>query len=238
MNLSVEKTVRELALEIPNATRVFEKLGIDYCCGGTKSLAQACSAANISIEQAVASLGDASVPLTREAQRWQDGSLAELIDHIVSTHHKYTREELVRLQALLGKVCSVHGENHRELLELRQVFQALDRELTLHLMKEEKILFPYIVRTEEAIEQEDPVLPAPFGKVENPVRAMMQEHDSAGIALRKIRELSSNYSLPPDACFSYRTLYRALEDFETDLHQHIHLENNILFPGALNLKSR
>jgi regulator of cell morphogenesis and NO signaling len=112
----------------------------------------------------------------------------------------------------------------------------LNHELTLHLMKEERILFPYIVRTEEAIVQKDPILPAPFGTVENPVRAMMQEHDSAGTALKRMRERSSNYTLPQDACFSYRTLYQALEAFEADLHQHIHLENNILFPRAIELE--
>jgi len=237
MILSVEKTVRELALEVPNATRVFEKLGIDYCCGGTKSLAEACNAAHIPIDQVVASLDGAATPAKPEVHNWQAGSLAELIDHIVTTHHKYTREELARLQALLTKVCSVHGKNHEELLPIQQTFEALAQELTMHLMKEEMVLFPYIVRAEEAILQKDPVLPAPFGKVENPVRAMMQEHDSAGGALRRMRELSHNYTLPEDACFSYRTLYQALEAFEADLHQHIHLENNILFPGAIKLES-
>jgi regulator of cell morphogenesis and NO signaling len=159
-----------------------------------------------------------------------------LIDHIVQTHHKFTREEIARLRALLEKVCSVHGKNHSELLAIRETFSGLAQELTLHLMKEENVLFPYIIRMEEAVLQNDPVLPPPFGTVQNPVRMMTQEHDGAGVALRQIREASSNFSVPVDACISYRTLYQALTGFEADLHQHIHLENNILFPRAVEME--
>src|SRR6185503_18923839 len=135
-------------------------------------------------------------------RNWKAGSLAELIDHIINTHHRYTREELVRLQALLAKVGSVHGKNHPELLAMGESFDGLAQELTLHMMKEEMVLFPYVVRMEEAVLQKDPILPAPFGKVENPVRTMMQEHDSAGAVLKRLRELSDGYRTPPDACIS------------------------------------
>ena len=233
MNLNSRKTVRELAVEVPNATRVFEKLGIDYCCGGKKPLDEACGAANLPLDDVLAAL-DASAAATATAEfTLPSGSLAELIDHIVKTHHKFTREEIARLKALLDKVCSVHGKNHPELLAIRETFLGLAQELTLHLMKEENVLFPYIVRMEEAVLQNDPVLPAPFGTVQNPVRMMMQEHDGAGEALRHIREASRNFSAPQDACISYQTLYQALAGFEADLHQHIHLENNILFPRTV-----
>lgn len=232
------KTVRDLALEIPNATRVFEKLGIDYCCGGKKSLEEACSAANLPIDDVVKALESAAEPCATSAEHnWPAESLAELIDHIVNTHHKFVREETARLEPLLAKVCSVHGNNHPELLAVRDTFGLLTQELTLHLMKEERILFPYIVRMEEAVLQKDPVLPAPFGTVQNPIRMMTQEHDSAGEALRKIREASQDLRVPADACISYQTLYEALKAFEADLHQHIHLENNILFPRAVEMES-
>ena len=145
-------------------------------------------------------------------------------------------EELARLGPLFDKVCSVHGKNHPELLDARASFSGLSQELTMHMMKEEKVLFPYIVRMEEAVIQQEPVLPPPFGSVQSPISMMEHEHESAGNALRAMRQASSGYTTPPDACVSYQTLYRALAEFEADLHQHIHLENNILFPRAIAME--
>jgi regulator of cell morphogenesis and NO signaling len=216
MSMTAEKTVRELALENTTATRVFEKLGIDYCCGGNKSLEEACRA--------------------QKDRNWQTEPLADLVAHIKNTHHKYTREELARLAPLLDKVCSVHGKNHPELQNVRSSFQGLVQELTTHMMKEERVLFPYIVRMEEAVIQKEPVLPPPFGSVQNPGSMMEHEHESASNALRAMCEASSGYKAPGDACISYQTLYKALADFEADLHQHIHLKNNILFPGAIAME--
>ena len=238
MSMTAEKTVRELALENPSATRVFEKLGIDYCCGGKQSLEQACHTANLPIEQVLDSLEAAELAAHSaiKDRDWQREPLGDLVTHITSTHHKYTREELARLGLLFDKVCSVHGKNHPELLNVQGSFRGLAQELTMHMMKEEMVLFPYIVRMEEAVIQNEPVLPPPFGSVENPVSMMMDEHDSAGDALRAMREASSGYAPPPDACVSYQTLYKALAEFEADLHQHIHLENNILFPRAIAME--
>jgi len=236
MNTSATRTVRELAVEIPNATRVFERLGIDYCCGGKMPLAEACNAAGLAVEDVRRALEEAASPALPSTFELPSGSLAELIDHIVKTHHKFTREETARLGTLLEKVCSVHGKNHPELFNIRDTFANLAAELRLHLMKEENILFPYIVRLEEAAIQKDPALPAPFGTVQNPIRMMTQEHDGAGAALRQMREASNNFRLPQDACISYQTLYQALAGFEADLHQHIHLENNILFPRAVEME--
>jgi len=240
MSVLVEKTVRELVLENPSATRVFEKLGIDYCCGGNQSLDEACRAAKLPIDNVLNSLAAAeTVELTRvspDGHNWQTEPLADLISHIKNTHHKYTREEIARLAPLFDKVCSVHGKNHPELLDIRASFQALSAELTTHLSKEEMVLFPYIVRMEEAISQQEPVLPGPFGSVSNPIAMMEHEHDSAGNALRAMRQASGGYAPPTDACVSYQTSYRALADFEADLHQHIHLENNILFPRAVAME--
>ena len=240
MSVIAEKTVRELALENPAATRVFEKLGIDYCCGGSQSLEQACRAVNLPIDQVLDSLEAAELASQRTGAHrdWQRESLADLIAHINTTHHRYVREEISRLGPLFEKVCSVHGKNHPELLQIDDTFEALAQELTMHMMKEEMILFPYIVRMEEAVIQKEPVLPAPFGTVQNPVSMMMHEHDSAGEALRAMRQASNGYAPPPDACASYQTLYRALAEFEADLHQHIHLENNILFPRAIEMEKK
>ena len=232
------KTVREVAVENPAATRVFERFGIDYCCGGNQALEQACQRAGVSFDEVIDSLEmeEESARAEKQFHDWQSESLSELITHIKSTHHKYTRDETVRLAALLQKVSSVHGKNHPELFGIRETFDWLSQELMTHMMKEEMVLFPYIERMEESVIQNEPVLPAPFGSVQNPVTLMEHEHDSAGAALRSMHKVSSDFTPPTDSCISYQTLYRALAAFEADLHQHIHLENNILFPRAIAME--
>ncbi len=234
-----EKTVREMALENPAATRVFEKLGIDYCCGGAQTLEHACRSAAVSVDQVAEALAAANRAASEapDTADWQSEPLADLVAHIQTAHHRYTREEIARLGPLFDKVCSVHGRNHPELMELRAVFAGLAAELTTHLMKEEVVLFPYIVRLEEAVAEKAPVLPPPFGTVRNPVAMMMHEHDGAGAALREMRRLSGGYAAPADACVSFQTLYHALAALESDLHRHIHLENNILFPRAIQMEA-
>jgi regulator of cell morphogenesis and NO signaling len=238
MSVITEKTVRELALENAVATRIFERLGIDYCCGGNRTLEQACHAANVSVDQVLKSLEEVqeSSSATSQDRDWQTEPLDGMISHITNTHHKYTRDATARLAPLFDKVCSVHGANHPELLELRDLFAGLTQELTVHLMKEEMVLFPYIIRMEEAVIEKAPILPPPFGTVQTPVAMMEHEHDSAGRALRAMREISHGYAAPSDACVSYQTLYEALAELEADLHHHIHLENNILFPRAIEME--
>ena len=237
MNVDLNRTVRDLAVENPAATRVFEKFGIDYCCGGSKSLREACAEANVAPDRLLELLQSAGrTKSTKGNKDWKSEPLSDLIDHIVKTHHAYTRAELDRLEPLLAKVCSVHGQRHPKLLEIRQLFGGLSQELTMHMMKEEQVLFPYINRMEEAVLERRPIMPSMFGTVQNPVQMMMHEHDSAGQALHEMRELSAGYTPPQDACVSFQTLYRALDEFEQDLHQHIHLENNILFPRAVKME--
>ena len=240
MSLSTTKTVRDLAVEFPGATRIFEKFGIDYCCGGNKSLEEACAASSLTADEVLDSLklAEETERATEKDRNWKEEPLADLIAHIKGTHHKYTREEIARLGRLFAKVCSVHGKNHPELEHVRAAFSGLAQELSTHMMKEEMVLFPYIVRMEEAVIEKEPVLPPPFGTVQNPVAMMMHEHDSAGDALRAMRQASAGYTPPGDACISFQTLYKALANFETDLHQHIHLENNILFPRAIEMEQR
>lgn len=236
MELASERTVRDLASANPGAARIFESFGIDYCCGGERSLAQACSAAKVSVQEVIDALGQ--TPAQREDRDWQEASLAELINHIIEKHHAYVRAEIPRLVALLAKVVRVHGQNHPELEKVEVSFQALAEELTLHLLKEERMLFPYIVQLEDAAKRGSRPAPAMFGAVQNPVRMMMMEHDSAGELLREMRETTNGYGVPEDGCMSYTMLYRALPEFEADLHQHIHLENNILFPRAIELEEQ
>jgi len=239
MSIATTKTVGEIAVEVPNATREFEKLGIDYCCGGSRTLGEACAEAKISVDEALERLQKSmTTSQPRSDKDWQNQLLADLIEHITSTHHVFVREECPRIQALAGKVVSVHGKNHPELLQVQETFSALAEELSVHLMKEEQVLFPYVVRMEESVLAGEPAPPAMFGTVVNPIRMMMQEHDGAGDALRTLRSVTKDYKVPEDVCISYSTLYEALQGFEADLHQHIHLENNILFPRAVAMEAK
>src|SRR5690242_19067988 len=178
MEMVDNRTVRELASATPGAARVFEKFGIDYCCGGEKSLAEACSAASVNMREVVEALDK---PQVQGGDRdWQGASLAELVKHIVTKHHQYVRQEIQRLVPLSAKVAGVHRKGHAELEEIQSSFQVLAVELTAHLMKEERMLFPYIEQLELAANSENHSVPSRFGTVKNPVRMMMMEHDSAG----------------------------------------------------------
>lgn len=233
--ITTNMTVRDVAIEIPQSTRLFEELKIDYCCGGNRPLAEACTSAGIDIDNVMERL--AEVTHSPNAIDFQNVRLTELIVHILDTHHVFTKSEMARLQLLADKVLAAHGGNHPELIHLDELLTRLCDDLKLHMFKEEHVLFPYIVRLVEAADHNRTVPFAAFGTVNNPVRMMMREHDTAGEILRELRALTSDYKVPADACISYQTLYQALADFEKDLHQHIHLENNILFPKALDLES-
>lgn len=231
MPISAAQTIREIAVQNPAATRVFERLGLDYCCGGHKPLADACADAKLSLNDVLRSLEQAE-PAPAAVQDWKSASLTELANHIIETHHGYVKSESPRIAALLAKVVRVHGQNHPELLKVQEDFLALASELESHMMKEEQILFPYILQLDGGYAGE-----CRFGTVRNPIHMMTMEHDNAGNLLREIRSASANFQPPADACVSYQTLYRALLEFEADLHQHIHLENNILFPRAIALEA-
>ena len=237
MSIATTETLGKIAADTPGATREFEKLGLDYCCGGKRTLAEACGDAKLSVDEVLARLEEIAKREPAADKNWEKESLCDLVAHINVTHHVFVRTECPRIQALADKVAGVHGKNHRELLSVQAQFRALAEELRVHLMKEEQILFPYVSRMEESVLAGEPAPPAMFGTVANPIRMMVHEHDGAGDALRSLRSVTKNYQLPEDACMSYRTLYQALQEFEADLHQHIHLENNILFPRAQALES-
>jgi len=231
-------TVREIATELPQSTRLFEKLRIDYCCGGHRPLSEACASAGVDVDNVMAMLGEVTQSEDTSELDFQNIPIPELITYILDTHHIFTKSEIERLQALTDKVIAAHGANHPELLHLRELWQRLGADLKPHMFKEEQVLFPYIVAMVQAADHKRAAPFAPFGTVNNPIRMMMREHDAAGEIVRELRALTSDYKAPADACISYQTLYQALENFERDLHQHIHLENNILFPKALAMESR
>ena len=236
MSFTSETKVKDIALSNPAATQILEDAGLDYCCGGGKSLHEACLHADVPAEEILNRLRENSKHVDPGEASWTLAPLGDLTRHIRERHHRYVREAIARVQPLSDKVVAKHGKNHSELAEIRTAFGVLSQELTTHMLKEDSVLFPHIVRMEESVIQKEPVLPPPFGTVRNPVAMMMHEHDVAGIALRDLRRASNGYSAPPDACISHQTLYQALAEFETDLHQHIHLENNILFPRAIEME--
>ena len=236
MNIGPNKTVRDVVLEVPGATRVFETVGIDYCCGGQRSLGDACATAGVTLEHVLTSLEMTETPRDGKPD-FRTTKLAQLIEHIESAHHVFTRTEIARIRGLLVKVCTKHSETHLELEPLRALFDTLSAELEPHMFKEERILFPYIMGLEDAVTNRRPLSRPPFGTVANPIRMMMMEHDNAGHLLKEMRHLTSDYTPPADACMSYQALYQAMDEFEKDLHEHIHLENNILFPRAAELET-
>lgn len=232
-------TVREVAVELPESTKLFESLKIDYCCGGKRQLTEACESAGLEVENLMSMLAVLSWASgkAKDTVDFQELSLTGLITHILETHHTFTKSEMDRLTALIDKVRTAHGVNHPELSKVADLFQRLCAELKPHMFKEEQVLFPYIVRMDEASSQNKFRPFAPFGVVDNPIRMMEKEHETAGTILHELRATTSDYNVPTDGCFSYQTLYRALADFEKDLYQHIHLENNILFPKAIELEA-
>jgi regulator of cell morphogenesis and NO signaling len=221
-------TVGELVAERPSRSRVFERMGIDYCCGGRQALSVACAARGLAVEAVWAELGAEAEAGAGEERDWRAASLTELCDHIVATHHAWLKEELPRLAAMARKVRDVHGSNHPWMIEAAQVYEALARELEQHMFKEENILFPFVRTLDQS-----PGARGPFGSVANPIAMMEHEHDDAGQALARLRELSDGYTPPEGACNTFRALLDGLAELEADLHVHIHKENNILFPRAV-----
>ncbi len=230
--IDFESTVGQLVIERPGRARVFERFGIDYCCGGKRALDEACRARQLDPQSVATALRQSDEAAeSRDETNWAAEPLDGLIANILDTHHAYLRRELPRLTQLVTKVRDVHGARHPELVEVADVFAGLRAELQAHMMKEEQILFPFI----SALAAGDSG-PGHCGSVQNPIRVMEHEHDSAGAALARMRELTGDYATPADACNTYRALLGGLADLEADLHLHIHKENNILFPRAVELE--
>lgn len=237
MPIATTETVREIALNQPSSIRVFEQFGIDYCCGGRKPLADACTEHKLEIDRVLAALESAAANAKVLTDDWAHASLQSLSEHITSRHHSYVKKELPRLDMLAQKVVGRHGDTHAEVLAIQSALGKLDQELTQHLAKEEQVLFPYIAQLEQAIAAGGAKPQSCFGTVANPIAMMTQEHEGAGALLAEIRQLSSNFTPPEGACPTYHAFYDGLREFEQDLHQHIHLENNILFPRAIAMEA-
>lgn len=229
-------SIGELVAEDFRKAEVFRKFGLDFCCGGNKSLKEACAEKGIdanTVETALSEVENQPQTTHHDFKNWE---LDFLVDYIMNTHHKYVASAMPMLSEFSAKVADVHGDHHPEVMEIAEYYNAVAEELKMHMHKEENILFPYIKELVLAKKQGNPVAPSPFGSIENPIRLMESEHVSAGANFDKIHELSSSFTPPEDACSSYKVLYSKLDEFEKDLHQHIHLENNILFPKAIALE--
>lgn len=239
MNMDPNKTVREWVREIPVAASVFEEMGIEYCCDGDQPLKKACAKAHRSLSEVEEQIGGRlqPAPSADKPKDWGKELLADLMSHIVETHHAFTRQELERLAPMARTVARVHSKFHPELLRIQSVFEVLSQELSLHMMKEEQVLFPHIARIEEAHMERRPVVSSMNIGVESPVAMMMSEHELAAEHLHAIRDASSNYKVPSGACFSFLSFYQGLQALEKDLHQHVSLENNILFPRAIQMEA-
>jgi len=235
MNESFEKLiVGDIVAGDFRAAAVFERFGIDFCCGGQRSIADACGSASVSpsdVEAVLATLAPVA-NAEDDVTRWP---LDRLVDHIVTTHHAYVRTMLPVIRGYLSKLVDVHGRRHPELLAVLTGFDTLASDLSQHMMKEERVLFPYVSELQAASGTPGCRI-SPFGSVENPIRMMEREHRDAADELQAIRELTNGYSAPEDGCTTYRVCMAELRRFEQDLHRHVHLENNVLFPRAIALE--
>jgi regulator of cell morphogenesis and NO signaling len=229
------RTVADLAASLTGAVPIFESLGIDFCCRGSQSLREAVAQTSLSLEAVLEQLGSAAASDLRAAAMPAPvpSQPALLAAHIASTHHVFTRGELQRLAPLAAKVLRVHGPTRPELARVSELLLALEQDLLPHMAKEEQVLFPYISRLAAG----DHSRPA-FGKIDNPLHVMHVEHERVGDLLRELERVTDGYRPPAQACSSYSALYAGLKGLQEDLHQHIHLENNVLFPGARTLEQR
>jgi regulator of cell morphogenesis and NO signaling len=229
-------TLADLAATSLGAVRILERYGLDYCCGGKQALEAACLSKGLAPGQILREIDEAAA-VNMADRDWQTAPLDELVNHIVETHHVYLKVELPALEARIQKVVGVHGaRDPQRLPRLAEVFAGLRQELEMHLHKEEAILFPFIVQYGRAESRNQPIPPVPFGSIAHPIGVMEHEHTDAGDALEDIRNLTDGYEPPAYACSTVRALYDGLKAFEKDLHIHIHLENNILFPRAIALE--
>jgi regulator of cell morphogenesis and NO signaling len=235
MNITKEKTLGEVVKDNFKTAEIFESYGLDYCCNGKRSLSVACEEKKLDADEIIEKLKAANINKNGNGT-FDKLELDELIDYIVKTHHSYVAKMLPVMDTHAEKVFNAHGKNHPELTEVSEIWRAVSAELANHMMKEERMLFPYIKSLVNAKRNSAGYQFAPFGTVENPISMMEKEHANAGDAFFRIKELTDNYSIPVDACATFAVFYNEMKEFENDLHLHIHLENNILHPKAILLE--
>ena len=236
MKVSENHIIGQVVAEDYRTASVFKYHKIDFCCKGNRSIKDVCLKKNIDPNLILKEIENATQDNTNNKEDFTNWDLDLLADYIEKKHHRYVLSKIPELKAYLNKVARVHGARHPELLEIEQLFMASAENLLSHMQKEERILFPYIRQLRQAELRQNGFRQPPFGTIENPIQMMMHEHDHEGERFRQIAMLTDNYTPPVDACTTYRVSFLLLQEFEADLHHHIHLENNILFPKAIELE--
>lgn len=232
----MEKTVGQIVADDYRSAPVFEKFGIDFCCTGNRSIEEACKQNNVDSKELTKALETALAETTPPTTDFKSWPLDLLADYIEKRHHRYVEERIPIIKQNLDKLVQVHGAKHPELLKINELFIASAGEFAMHMKKEELMLFPFIRKMVRAKKNNEPLAEPRFGTVKNPIQTMMREHDNEGESFRQIEALSNNYTPPADGCNTYKVTFALLKEFQGDLHMHIHLENNILFPKAEELE--
>jgi regulator of cell morphogenesis and NO signaling len=235
-NAENAETIGQIVAKDYRKAQVFKNMGIDFCCGGKKTIAEVCEKKGIDPEEVERRLEAIKGENSNSETDFQNWDLGFLSDYIINTHHRYVRENTSFILELAQKVARVHGERHPELIQVAELFSRIGNDLTLHMVKEEKILFPFIKELAQVYNTGGMLPSADFGKISVPIQVMDSEHEQVGGDFETIRAITSNYLLPVDACSSYTILFKKLEEYESDLHRHVHLESNILFPKAIQLE--
>lgn len=236
MNIHENNIIGELVANDYRTASVFKKYGIDFCCQGNRTIADACTAKKIDSKSVIMDLNHINQEQVGASTDYKSWPIDLLTDYIEKKHHRYVEDKTQEIKPYLDKICSVHGKHHPELFEIRDQFNASAGELATHMKKEEFILFPFIRKLAKA-KQQNVIVDAPaFGTIQNPIAMMHEEHTIEGDRFRKIEGLSNHYTPPNDACNTYRVTLALLQEFEQDLHLHIHLENNVLFPKAIEME--
>lgn len=235
MEIIQEQTIGQLVATNYRTAAVFKKYNIDFCCNGNRTIVDAAKQGSIDLVHLKSEINQAMLNPTNEVIDYQSWPLDLLADYIEKKHHRYVKAQIPILGDYLIKLCKVHGQKHPELFEINELFDNSATEFKNHMQKEELILFPFIRKMVLSKQENKPAQPAPFGTIQNPINMMMHEHDKEGERFRKINALSNHYIPPSDACNTYKVAFELLKEFEEDLHLHIHLENNILFPKSVKL---
>lgn len=235
-NSILEKEIGQIVAEDYRSAAVFSKYGIDYCCHGNRNLNEACQKKDLSVETLINEIEALTNNGSSEAEDYNNLPLNELADHIEKKHHRYVEQRIPLLKQYLAKISAVHGEGHPELKVIDKLFSECAGDLTMHMKKEELVLFPFIRKMVISLKHNEPVERPRFLTVINPIQSMRDEHEAAGDIFSKISHLTHSYTPPADACSTYKVAFLMLKEFEEDLHLHVHLENNILFPKAEKLE--
>ncbi len=236
MNITEVTIIGEIVAKDYRAAKVFKIHNIDFCCNGNRTIGEACSEKNLNVDELISELKQELEKSNETMTDFSAWPLDLLADYIEKTHHRYVESKITEIKSYLEKIVKVHDKRHPELFEIQSIFNHSAGELAMHMKKEELVLFPRIRKMVESKISNAEMPPAHFGTVQNPIAMMMSEHDNEGENFRKISELSKHYIAPENACNTYRVTFSLLKEFEEDLHKHIHLENNILFPKAIKLE--